>query len=435
MIYSVLASGGTPVPATVFEESQGEVSHALPQFLPDGRRFLFLVLTAAEGPDTDGGFAVFAGSLGSTEKARIVATHSIARYASSGHLLFLRDRTLVAQPFDPDTLELSGDAVPIGENLAWDYWTDTMFSVSDTGLLLFQAGAGEESRLVWLDRDGREQGTAGESAFYNTAALSHDEKRLAVAIRDPQKQRDDIRILDIEQGGSTRLTLDPSNNRWPLWSDDDRTIYFISDRSGTGGIYSRSSSGSGTDELVYGEVGQAGLFSISPDGTTAWFVRNDARAKTGFDINRVDLESQEAEALRQTPSQDYAPAISPDGHWLLYDSNESGRRELYVQSLRDDGGRWQISTNGGVFGQWTRGQREIVFRALDGDQRLMAVEVTLEPTFSSGIPEALSERVIGRWPPFIVTSDGRRFIVPLPIEEPGSEPLTLVQNWTSELER
>ena len=151
IIYSVPASGGTPVAVTVFDESRGEMAHALPQFLPDGRRFLFLVSAPNGTPGTDSGFAVFAGSLGSMEKTPIVATRSIARYASSRHLLFRRDRTLVAQPFDPDTLELSGDALPLGDNLVWHYWSDTMFSVSDTGLLLFQEGAAsEESRLVWL---------------------------------------------------------------------------------------------------------------------------------------------------------------------------------------------------------------------------------------------------------------------------------------------
>ena len=161
----------------------------------------------------------------------------------------------------------------------------------------------------------------------------------------------------------------------------------------------------------------------------------DPRAETGLDIHQVDLERQEARAFRETPAQELGPALSPDGRWLLYRSSETGRGEVYVQSLRDDGGRWQISTNGGAFGQWTRGGREIVFMTLDGAPKLMAVEVTLEPTFSSGIPKALSERVIGEWPPFIVTPDGSRFIVPLPMEQSVSKPLTLVQNWASELEQ
>jgi Tol biopolymer transport system component len=436
VIYKVAASGGTPVAVTAFDESRAERSHRLPQFLPDGRHFIFLVRAAEGTPDTDGGFAIFAASLDSSEKKPIVATPASARYSSSGHLLFLRDRTLVAQPFDPGTLELSGDAVPVAENMSRTGRYEAIFSVSDTGLLLYQPGAAsEDSRLVWLDRDGREQGTVGRPADYRNPVLSHDRKRVAASILDPQTQQDDIWILDVERGTSTRLTFDPADDFRPLWSPDDRTIYFISDRSGALDVYSKASAGTGTAKLVYGGEGTDVLWSLSSDGRTGWLFSENAAGKTGWDISRLDLESGEAAAVLQTPFTELEPAISPDGRWLLYSSNESGRDEVYVQSLGDDGGKWQISTDGGGHGAWTRDGREIVYRG--GDGTLMAVDVTLEPTFAAGIPEALfdpRERdVLG--PQYDVTPDGLRFLVNQPIEQPVVDPLILVQSWARELER
>jgi Tol biopolymer transport system component/predicted Ser/Thr protein kinase len=434
VIHRVSASGGTPVPVTAFDESRGETSHRHPEFLPDGQHFIFVARAPAETPDTEGGFAIFATSLDSAEKAPIVATRASARYAASGHLLFLRDQTLVAQAFDPGTFELSGDAVPVAENVSRGRRSEAIFSVSDTGLLLFQAGAASDSRLVWLGRDGREGSAIGKPADYDAPALSHDQKRVAVAINDPQTQLGDIWVLDIERGTSTRLTFDPADDTWPRWSADDRTIYFQSRRSGQADVYSKSSSGTGTAELVYGSEGMDVLNSLSPDGATGWLASTNTTAGTGFDIYRIDLESRKAEAFLQTPFMEGNPEISPDGRWLLYQSNESGRLEVYVQSLLEDGGKWQISTDGGSRPKWTREGREILFQA--PDRTLMTVEVRLEPTFSPGIPEALfdpGERSLGgqQWD---VTPDGSRFLVNQPIEQPD-EPLTLVQNWASELER
>ena len=436
VIYRVPASGGTPVPVTAFDEARREDSHRFPLFLPDGRRFIFLVRGEVETPGTARDYAIFAGSLDSTEKTPIVATRSSARFAASGHLLFVRGQTLVAQPFDPDTLELSGSLVPVAENVNRSIWNETIVSVSNDGLLLYQTGApSQDSRLAWVDREGLVRGTIGETARYNMPAISHDQTRVAVQVFDADMRRSDIWVLDNERGTSTRLTFDPGYSFAPAWAVDDRTIYFSSHRSGRGDIYSKSSSGMGAAERVYASDKWGVLMSLSPDGTTGWVMFNDTTAKTGYDIYRLDLESQEAHVFLQTPLTEGGPAVSPDGHWLLYHSDESGRSEVYVQSLQGDGGKWQISKNGGMVGRWTRNGREIVFQGVDG--LLMAVEVTLAPTFSVGAPEALFDPHLreGFGPQFDVTLDGTRFLVNQPVDQPAVEPLTLVQNWTSELER
>jgi hypothetical protein len=175
------------------------------------------------------------------------------------------------------------------------------------------------------------------------------------------------------------------------------------------------------------------LWSVSPDGTTGW-QDSGVALRTSSSISRIDFESHEIEVVVGTPFSNGAPAISPDGRWLLYHSDESGRPEVYVQSLGDDGGKWPISVDGGKHGRWTRAGREIVFRAADG--RLMAVEVIRGPIFSAGIPEPLFDPggPLGGWPFYDVTPDGNRFLVVQRMEQ-SLEPPTLVQNWASELER
>ena len=434
VIHKVSASGGTPVPVTALDESRDESGHAFPKFLPDAQNFIFLVEAEEGGPGSNENAALFAASLGSMEKTLIVAGRTTAQYDASGHLLFLRAGTLVAQPFDPGTLELSGEAVPVAENMGWRGGLGK-FSVSKTGLLVLQAVPDlEDKRLVWLDRNGGELGTVGRPAPYKHMPVpSHDPKRVAVSIDDPETDGD-IWVIDVERGAATRLTSHPANEYRPLWSADDRTIYFTSNRLSTGNIHSKSSSGTGPVELVYrGDGFMDVLGSVSPDGTTGWLTANSGSSKTGRDIFRVDLESLEAEVVLQTRFQESAPDISPDGRWLLYNSTESGRKEVYVQELGNDRDRWQSSIDGGAFGRWTRDGKEIIFQAPDGT--LMAVEVTFEPTLSVGVPEALFDPGRPGWPRYDVTRDGNRFLVRQLIDQPSVEPLTLVQNWTSELER
>jgi dipeptidyl aminopeptidase/acylaminoacyl peptidase len=368
-------------------------------------------------------------------KTLIAASPASARYAS-GHLLFVRGQALVAQPFDPGTLSLSGEAVPVAPSVKWSFWREGLFGASSTGRLLLEAGiASEDSQLVWVDRQGRELGSRGGPADYRRPSLSHDQLRLAASVTDPQTGNRQIRVLDLERGTSTRLTFEACQHWMPRWSPDDRTVYFTANRGGNGDVYAKASSGAGAVELVYQAKGWDGLSSVSSDGGTGW-VLGFGGESSRYDVYRVDLESRKAEVALRTPSKELDPEVSPDGRWLLYDSDESGRFEVYVQSLGKDGGKWQISTEGGEFGKWTRGGREIVFQARDG--KLMAVEVTLEPTFSAASPTVLFDpraRRIGFGRQYDVTPDGSRFIVNRPIEPAGAESLSLVENWTRLLER
>ena len=425
-IYRVPSTGGTPVVVTERDTDKEEDSHRHPFFLPDGRHFVFLVESEGENQ----GFAIHVGSLDSPGSKRIVESDSSARYdAASGSLLFQRDGTLVAQPFDPGSLELSGDAVPVAERMVRTPRWETSFSISNTGMLVYVSGAGtDDSRLAWFDREGRETGSIGNLADYSQPSLSHDARRVAVNIRDGQTQND-IWILDVERETATRLTFDPAEDYLALWSPDDRMIYYGSDRSGGGDIFVKSSSGTGTSRPVHERPSFDVLWSITADGRTGWGWSN--MGSTGNDVVSLDLTSGKSEVFLQTPFSEIAPKISPDGNWLLYDSDESGRREIYVRSLLDAGGKWQISRSGGSLGRWTKGGREIVFESPNGI--LMAVDVQLEPSFSAGVPvelfDANPRQVIG--PQWDVTADGSRFLVNQPIGDTAIEPATLVQNWAS----
>ena len=431
-IYKVPAAGGAPVAVTEFEK--GDTSHRFPEFLPDGIHFLYLVEAPTETEGFEGGFAIFAGSTESKQRSRVLATNSSARYAKSGHLLFLRDRTLLAQRFDAEKLQLKGEAVPIAENLSRTLRYETLFSVSDGGLLAFQAGAASElSTLVWVDRNGKDLQTVGKAADYRSISLSHDGKRVAAAVLDPKNQKSDIWAIDLERGTSTRLTFDPADDSNPLWSADDRRVFFTSQRQGRGDVFWKSSSGTGADEVLIADPELAILWSLTADGSLGAVQSLNIMKKTGWDLSLYNLADGKLRAFLQTPFNENAPALSPDARWIAYQSNESGRNEVYVQSLGDDGGKWQISTDGGTRARWTRGGREIMF--LSPDYKLMVVDVGLTPALTVSVPRVLCEPRIRQQVAMqhAISPDGNRILVNRAVEQRAVAPITLVQNWTEAL--
>jgi Tol biopolymer transport system component len=434
VIYKVSAAGGASVAVTEFDAKNAETSHRFPEFLPDGVHFLFLVEAHPETEGSQDGFTLYSGSLKSKVRKRVIATNSSARYAKSGHLVLLRDRTLLAQRFDADKLELVGEAVPVAENMTRSFRYETMFSVSDTGLLSFQAGSASElSRLVWVDREGRDLETVGKPADYRGLAVSHDGKRVAASVIDPKTQKTDIWVIDLERGTSMRLTFDPSDDNSPSWSVDDKRVYFTSMRQGRGDIFQKSSAGTGSDELVFADPEVSFLTSLSADGRTGALITNNGAKKTGWDISILDVAAGRARVLLETPFNELAPALSSDGRLLAYFSNESGQNEIYVQSLEGDGGKWQISTAGGSRPRWSRGDSELVFQSQD--DKLMVVDVKLQPVFTASVPRLLFDPKIRQLNgmQYALSPDGKRILVNRPIEQAVVTPVTLVQNWTQGL--
>ena len=432
-IYKVPSAGGVPVAVTTLDEKNAETSHRFPEFLPDGIHFLYLVEARSDIAGSVGGFTLLAGSTESKIRTRVLASNASARYAKSGHILFLRDRTLMAQRFDPEKLALIGEAVPVAENMTRTGRFEAMFSVADEGLLAFQAGMVTElSTLVWVDRTGRDIETVGKPADYRGIALSPNGKRVAVGVVDPVSQKTDIWALDIERGASTRLTFHPDEDYSPTWSPDGKRVYFTSDRQGRGDIYWKSSSGTGKDEISVADPDLSILTSISADGRTGAIMTSSGRT-TRWDLSILNFADGRVRSFLQTPFSELSPALSPDGQWVVYMSNESGRGEIYVQSLQDDGGKWQISTDGGTRPVWSRGSSEIIFQAVD--DKLMVAALKLTPDFTASVPKLLIDPKVRQLngPQFAVSSDGNRILVNRAMERAAVSPVTLVQNWTEAL--
>jgi Tol biopolymer transport system component len=434
-IFRVPAAGGTAAPVTSLDAKRGETSHRFPEILPDGAHFLFLIEAVEKPDDPASGFALWVGSLASKDRTRLLSTNSSARYSKTGHLLFLRDRTLVSQRFDARSMTLEGEAVPVAEGLARTIRWETVFSLSDTGLLAFQARSGEDaSRLFLLDRDGRELGTVGKPADYRSPALSHDGRRVAVEVLDPATQKTDIWLLDRERGTSTRLTFDPENDSIPVWSPDDRYVYFLSWRQGGGDVFRKLSSGIGADELVFADAELTMLRSLTGDGTIGALMTRAVSTKTSWDIQLLNLADKKATVLLQTPFSELNPVLTRDGKWIVYHTDESGRSEVYVQRLDGEGGKWQISTDGGTRPRWSRGEKEIVFQT--PDYALLAVDVELGPTFSASVSRPFMDPGLrqSQGYQYDVSSDGSLVLANRSVVQ-DLAPVTLVQSWAEALPR
>ena len=446
-ISQVSAAGGAPAPLTVLDKSKGEFSHRFPFFLPDGRHFLYSAYSVQAGLGPKDSATLYVGSLDSKERSLLLRTRSNAVFvprkamSAEGQLLFVRERTLVAQGFDSERLRLKGEAVPVGESVA--YFASVgygVFAASENGFLAYQPGGGEGlSRLAWFDRSGKEIETIGAPLDYAHPRLSHDGRRVTVDVVDAKSGNSDIWVIDLQRSTSTRLTFGPSNNSNPIWSPDDSRIAFSSNRNGIPDLYQKSSSGTGSEEPLYLEPTSAKLASDwSLDSRFIAFSAIGMTTKSGYDLWTLSLADRKPQVFLSTPASEVQSRFSPDGHWLAYVSDESGKQEVYVQPFPASGGKWQISTTGGKEPVWSRDGKELFYSTGDPDNKLMAVDVKTGPSFEAGTPKALFEMHLNRSAlssRYDVSTDGKRFLLNVPVGEFKSNPITLVQNWTVELKQ
>jgi serine/threonine protein kinase/WD40 repeat protein len=431
-IHRVPANGGKSTPVTKLDASRNETTHRWPYFLPDGRRFLFFSGSHTAGAESELD-AIFVGSLDEEKPKLLVNARSNAAYAA-GHLLFVRQKTLLAQPFDPKSLKLTGEAFPIAENVQDDPgFFNAVFSVSDQGTLAYQETGGTMglSELVWVDRSGKKIDVLGDPADYFEPRISPDGRRVAVPVGDPG----DIWIYDLARRVRTRLTFAASDDFAPAWSPDGTRVAFSSGRSGSGDLYAKAASGTGADELL----STSKIFKVpnswSPDGRYLAYIAFQGSPGSKADLWLLSLADGKASPLLQSEFDELAAVFSPDGRWLAYASNESGRFEIYVQPFPGPGGKWQISTTGGHHPRWARGGKELFFVAPEG--KIMSVEIRTGSLVEAGTPQALFATPLksAPGPPYDVTSDGQRILLNRPIGEETAPPITLVQNWTALLRR
>jgi len=426
-LYRVSAAGGTRSVAVALDAAKKETSVGWPQFLPDGKHFIYLV--TGEKPEDS---AYWIGSIDSKDKKMLAPAQTLVQYAPPGQLLFVRDRTLVAQPFDASALKITGEAVPLAEKIGTDNVGLARFSVSGNGVLAYRTGE-TGGRLLWRDRSGKELDTLGDPGDYANPTLSPSGDRLAFNLTDPRSGKGDIWIRDLARGVNSRFTLGAGNNVRPVWSPDASAIVFASDRGGAFDLYEKSAKGAGEEKLL--------LHSDDPKSPASWtkdgkYVAYSSRnAKTQFDLWALPTSGDKKPMpIAVSPFSEQSAMFSPDGRYVAYVSNESGRDEIYVQTFPEPGGKWQVSNEGGNDPSWREDGKEIYYRS--PDQKLMAVEIHGGADFQAGVPQALFPiriRVGNPRNKYTPYPDGQRFMIAAPLGRDAMSPTTIVLNWPAGL--
>jgi Tol biopolymer transport system component len=428
VLHRISASGGVSTPVTKLDETRIETSHRWPAFLPDGEHFLYLgagSLTFGEGD------MIAVGSLQKQDSKLLVPASSNSSYAG-GYLLFLRERTLMAQAFDPKRLETRGEAFPIVEQVQPGRVLATgIFSVSQD-VLVYQSGPGERgSQLMWFDRSNKPISKLGDVAPYNSLCLSPEGKTATVSVQD-RVGVSNIWFYEVARGLKTPFTFGPALTRSQVWSPDGGTIVFNSNRAGHFDLYRKASNGTGSDELLLGSNLDKVPTSFSPDGRLLLYNVADPKTKGDVWVLPVDGSEKPFPFLHSEFSE-VSAQFSPDGRWIAYASDESGRSEIYVTAFKSDSGKRQISTGGGRLPKWRR--NEIFFLSLDN--KLMVSEVNVKKeTFEVGATQPLFEiRPGGAGNVYDVTVDGQRFLINAAVEQQITAPITLVLNWAVDLKK
>ncbi len=432
-LYRVSASGGAPSAATKLDESQREVNHQFPYFLPDGRHFLYLA-TRGQGAErfTAG---IYVASLDNQVKKLLLHDSSNVAYGS-GYLLFGRGRALMAQPFDTERLELTGEAFTIVDQVRRTTPRRAVFSVSENGVLIHQTGpAVADSQLVWFDRAGKRLGLLGDPAYYRDADLSPDGKKVAVDIRDTRHDRQDIWLYDVANGLKTRFTLDSIPGAVSLWSPDGSRIIYCSNRKGPFNLYQRAANGAGAEESLVESNLTKYPTSWSRDGRfVLYYTYSDPKTKADLWALPMFGERKPFPFL-QTEAMEVHGEFSPMGAHVAYTSDESRQSEVYLRPFPGPGGKQQVSIAGGRFPRWRGDGKELFYLA--ADNKLMAAEVNIKGSaLEIGAVKALFETLPaqqGR--DFDVMADGQRFLVNTLVKDLESSPVTLVVNWTADLKR
>jgi len=427
-IRGVPATGGTPRGFSFVDRARGETSHAWPFFLPDGRRFLYV----ATGPGRVDEIRL--GTLDSKESHGVGHTESRAEYAPPGWLVYMNGGRLVTQPFDARSARTTGEPTAVSEDIRGGVG---LFSVSGAGVLAYRPQTSQgPARLLWVGRDGHVIGQAAPPGSYEDVVLSPDGTRAALSVVAAQSDERDIWVRDLSRGVSTRLTFEPGDELAPAWSPDGTRIAYAAYRGGAMHCYVRSAWGGAEDSL-----GRTPGFYEAP---VAWSGAADVITIAQVNaVNRWDAGvlppggRQPPRPVLRSPFDERGARLSPDGCWLAYSSDESGRFEIYVVPYPGLGPKLQVSTAGGEVPLWRADGRELFFQRADRD--IQAVDVRAGATFEVGAPRTLFEMPLTgggyrgyRW---AVSRDGQRFLVNTPTEEVSASRLIVVTNWTTELRR
>ncbi len=434
----VPAAGGAPAALTTLDAAKQQSSHRWPLFLPDGRHFLYW----AGGPlnstevSTDG---IYVGSLDGGAATFLVHADSNAVYAPPGYLLFLRDQSLMAQPFDASSRKLTGEAFPIAEQVANPQnYRRGCFTVSNDGTLAYQTGDIGLVQAVWVDGSGRQVGTVGEPRGLEGVRLAPDGRRLVEQTSGANPQNVDLWIVDVARAVRTKFTFGTGLHIDPVWSPDGSRLMYSANTQGHLDLYLKNASGAGDAEAVLVSSANKYATDWSADGRFVAVTVVNPAVKTGADIWVLSMAGdRKFSPFLATEANEGNATFSPDGHWLAYQSNASGKPEIYVTPFPGPGGKWQVSQEGGMQVMWRRDGAALNFRSLDG--KLMQASVNERgEAVEIGTPRELFQAQLGgfggsAWV-YAAAPQDDRFLL-LRSQQNGPTPLTLVTGWTAALRR
>ncbi|MBI3111402.1 MAG: protein kinase [Ignavibacteriales bacterium] len=441
-LMKVASAGGVPTWVTQVDTVNKERGHRWPHFLPDGEHFLYVTRSSATGVTEED--AIYATSLGDTSMKKLIVHAASNMIFANGHLLYLRQETLLAHPFDESKIEFLREAVPVAEQVQYvPVRSKGIFSAARTGVLVYQSrSAQQERRMVWLDRAGREIKTINTGPTQFVARISRDGRRIALGITDTQADNVDIWLHEIARGVNTRFTFHKAVDVVPFFSPDGSSVVFSSNRDKNFKIYRKNSNGTEEEELLYDSP--VGMFANdwSPDGRYL-LLQQQSGGKTGWDLAILPLMGDRKPVMfLQSEFNEQFAQFSTDMRWISYHSDESGKLEVYVRPFltsagtiaSSSAGKWQVSTNGGQGALWSRDGKRLFYAS--ADRKLMSVEFQVKGgTFEVGTAEALFDLdTRGEGQVLDVMADGQMFLAQITAGG-TTAPVTLVMNWNAELEQ
>jgi serine/threonine-protein kinase len=424
-LWKVAAAGGVPEAVTTLDRSSGEVSHRFPYVVPGGAAVIFTVWRGPGWDEMDVQLHV----LKTGERRMLVRGAESGVYASSGHLVYTRAGELTAAQFNLSRLEISGPSKPLG--LPVNRFEGANYSVSHTGSLAYISGRAQfERRLVWIDRNGHVTPIAVPPRPYEGVQLSPDGQTAALSILGPTWT---ISTLDLDRQTQTPITSGLGSSQWPIWLPDQTRLIYRATRAGFRNIYWKPTGGGGEQQLTSGEhMHTPG--SVSLDGK--WLAYTESNLATGLDLLVLPLEGKGPPVeLVKTQAAEHSARFSTDGRWFAYQSDESGRNEVYIQPFPGPGAAVPVSRDGGQDPVWSPTNRELFFR---NGNALMVAEVATHPTLKVGAERVLfaNSRLFRAFQSFGVSVDGQRFLmIQETAPEERSRQIHVVLNWTEELKR
>jgi Tol biopolymer transport system component/tRNA A-37 threonylcarbamoyl transferase component Bud32 len=430
-IYRISFENCAAKPVTKLDDQRHEVMHVEPKFLPDGRRFLYVALDQGKNP------TIMLASLDSSESRILVKDGFSPSYVSPGYLVFAHFGALMAQPFDGRHLRTTGAASPLlHETIEFSAAAGlASYSVSENGILTYRRQGDSRSQLQWWDRKGKPIAAVTELGTYGFPRLSPDGQKIAAGIMDPRTHLGDLWLFNIARKTWTRFTFQPCPGAGiPVWSPDSRRIVFGANRNGLSDIYLKNSDGSGTEEVLVPAAGADKTpWDWSSDGRFILFQSDEKNVAKLFVLS-VEGRGRPT-PLSQTQFNEWSARFSPDGRWIAYVSDESGRPEVYIRTFSAGSGKWQVSTAGGRDPQWRRDGRELFYLA--AENKLMSVEINSGDRFQAGLPQVLFLMPEGSVEGlYQVSADGKRFLIdPLAGMNETVKPIDVVLNWTAALKR